>query len=224
MQVISTHPSDHRHTNALKAALKDIDAPGWAVCFGDRRDMLEAALKLHYEGVKLVHVGGGDTPHGTDSHPDHRTRDAISMLARVHCVANEFAYGNVINLFPNINDLRNVHVTGSPGLDEVVAYAKTLDPNRKREGVFEWFPEHLHTWVPIIQDRLPLADFLHKLAHCEKFITNSSAGLYEAPILNTPVELIGDRQAGRRGPYHAPNGDACQQIRKVIEDVCVHRG
>lgn len=223
MRVVSTHPSDLRHTNALKAALHDIEAPGWAVVFGDRREMLEAALALHYDGVKLVHVGGGDVAHGEGAHPDHCTRDALTMLASVHCVSNERARYCLMGILPHSIVERSVHVTGSPGLDEVVAYAKTLDPNRKRDGVFEWFPEHLHTWVPTTTERLSPQDFLHKLAHCERFITNSSAGLYEAPILGTPVELVGDRQAGRRGPYHAPNGDACQQIRKVIEDVCVRR-
>lgn len=217
MLVVSTHPSDHRHTNALKAALADIDAPGWAVVFGDRRDMLERALDLHYQGVKLIHVGGGDTPHGTDSHPDHRTRDAISMLARVHCVANGWAYKNLRAL---LGAPQTIHVTGSPGLDEVVAYAKTLDPDRKREGVFEWFPETVDTYEPIPQTRWSPQEFLHKLAHCELFRSNSSAALYEAPILGTPVELVGDRQAGRKGPYHHPEGKACEAIRKVVEVCC----
>jgi UDP-N-acetylglucosamine 2-epimerase len=239
MLVVSTHPSDHRHTNALKAALGDIEAPGWAVVFGDRRDMLEAALELHYEGTKLVHVGGGDTPHHTNGHPDHATRDAISMLATKHCVANEYARQNLLDLglWGGGSKMHpgNIHVTGSPGLDEVVAYAKTLDPNRKREGVFEWMPELpsnwagrwsgtlTQNWVAAGQPRLPQADFLHKLAHCALFRSNSSAALYEAPILGTPVELVGDRQAGRRGPYHHPEGRACETIRKVIENVCVHR-
>lgn len=247
MLVISTHPSDHRHTNALKAALKDIDAPGWAVVFGDRHEMCVEALRLHYEGVKLVHVGGGDTPMVTwpNAHPDHYTRNAISALAQVHCVANEYALGNLRRMGFGVYDGTFIKITGSPGLDEVVAYAKTLDPNRKREGVFEWYPErgtynavlnwgegHISNrqvvrdytvWAPTQQRRLPLQEFLHEIAHCELFVTNSSAGLYEAPILNTPVELIGDRQAGRRGPYHHPEGRACEAIRKVIEDVCVHR-
>ena len=246
MQVVSTHPSDHRHTNAMKLALANIEAPGWAVVFGDRRDMLEAALKLHYDGVKLVHVGGGDTPHGYyHAHPDHMTRDAITMLSHVHCVANEFAFDNLHHILGRAQDFKEwVYITGSPGLDEVVAYAKTLDPDRKREGVFEWFPEvELHTvWARHVglghliateasqptgcyeatnAPRLSPQEFLHKLAHCALFRSNSSAALYEAPILGTPVELVGDRQTGRRGPYHHPEGRACEAIRKVIEDVCV---
>lgn len=220
MHVVSTHPSDHRHTNALKAALADIDAPGWAVVFGDRRDMLEAALDLHYRGIRLVHVGGGDTPHGTDSHPDHRTRDAISMLARVHCVANRYAYMNLrrIGVWGRAD---SVHITGSPGMDEVVAYAKTLDPDRPRFGTFEWFPEHPETFEPMTTPRYSQQQFLELIAHAELFRTNSSAGMYEAPVLQTLVEFVGDRQAGRRGPYHHSEGRACEAIRKVVKDVCL---
>lgn len=215
MRVVSTHPSDRRHTLALATALKDVDAPGWAVVFGDRRDMLEAALGLHYGGVKLVHVCGGDTPHGTGGHPDHRTRDAISMLATVHCVANEYARENL-----RLIGAAGVYVTGAPGLDEVVRYAAALDPGRKRDGVFEWFPELVDGYKPYHGVRYTMREFLFKLAHCELFRSNSSAALYEAPILGTPVELVGDRQAGRRGPYHHPGGRACEAIRKVVECQC----
>lgn len=218
MLVVSTHPSDHRHTNALREALKDIYRPGWAVVFGDRREMCEAALDLHYKGYKLVHVGGGDTPHGGGGHPDHRTRDAISMLATVHCVANEYAFWNLRDFDIPLND---IHITGSPGLDEVVLYESTIPKDRKRSGIFQWLPEDPVTFKPQTGPRLSLEEFLHKLAHCELFVSNSSAALYEAPILGTPVQLVGNRQADRCGPYHHPKGEACAEIRKVVLEVCV---
>lgn len=218
MRVISTHPSDYRMTNALRAALGDIEAPEWAIASGDRADMAKAVLDARYDGLRICHVAAGDTRHDDPwlSHPDHATRDAISMMSEVFFVANEFARKNLAA----IGIAKHVYVTGNPSLDEVVAYAKTLAPNRKRSGVFEWFPEDPVTFKPQTGPRLSLEEFLHKLAHCELFRTNSSAGLYEAPILGTPVELVGNRQAGRRGPYHAPKGDACQQIRQVILEVC----
>jgi UDP-N-acetylglucosamine 2-epimerase len=208
----------------MDAALKDIEAPGWAIIFGDRKDALEAALDLHYQGIRLVHVGGGDTPHGTGGHPDHRTRDAISMLARVHCVANGYARNNLARLGQML--IGRIRITGSPGLDEVVAYAATLDPDRERSGVFEWLPEveclTPGKWEPsIFAKRLDPKEFLHAIAHAELFRTNSSTGMYEAPILQTPVEFVGDRQKGRQGPYHDPEGRACEKIRKVVEDVCI---
>lgn len=213
MLVVSTHPADHRHTNALRNGLGEIQAPGWAVVFGDRREMAVRALELHYDGFRVVHVCGGDTRHGTGDHPDHKTRDAISMLASVHFVANEFARENLAA----IGITKDVYVTGAPGLDEVVAYAKTLDPERKRCGVFRWFPESVCGYTPTVQQRYGQRDFLERIANAELFATNSSAGLYEAPILETPVELVGDRQKGRRGPYHHPEGKAVETIVEIMK-------
>lgn len=224
MQIISTHPSDSRGTNALKRALADIEAPGWAIAYGDRKDQLEAVLEAHYRGVKIVHVGGGETLHYDDhAHPDHRTRDAISMIARVHCVANLGAEANLRLLLTPTKE--PIYITGCPSLDEIVAYAKTLDPDRKREGVFEWFPEAVSpdgVWTGALSPyRMQHQDFLHRIAHCALFRTNSSAGLREAPILGTPVELVGERQKGRiPGPYHHPEGKACEEIRRIVLEVC----
>lgn len=227
MQVLSTHPSDHRGTNALKRALADIDAPNWLVAYGDRKDMLEAVLEAHYRGVKIVHVGGGETRHSDaqfahtvrgNVHPDHRTRDAISMLADVHLVANDRAAFNLQLL----SILRmDVYVTGCPSLDEIVALSKTPAPERDG-SVFEWFPETARTFTPTDWPRLSEAEFLQRLRTCSLFRTNSSAGLREAPILGTPVEMIGDRQKGRApaGTYHHPGGRACEEIRRIVMEVC----
>lgn len=254
MNIVSTHPSDHRMTNALKAALSGIDAPGWAVVCGDRREMAVEALRLHYEGVKLVHVQGGDTPHGTDGHPDHRTRDAISMLARLHFVANEDCKANLAA----IGITGGVFVTGNPGLDWIVEMA-SRSPNRERNrraGVM--IHPHPHDWRQSLRwlsaalDRAPSdalvfapnnddggklrkvaaefcklmdplsgRDFVSWLAATELFVTNSSAGILEAPILGTPVELVGDRQAGRSTkPHHHPEGKACEMVADLVREYC----
>ena len=217
MQVLSTHPSDHRGTNALKRALADIDAPNWCVVYGDRRDMCEAVLAARYEGKRVIHVGGGETEHFDHKlrHPDHWTRDAISMLASVHCVANEHARRNLMT----IGIVNDVHITGCPSLDEVVEFAKT--PRTRTGGRFEWLPESPGAFKPIVAERLSEAEFLERMATCSEFITNSSAGLREAPILGTPVVMVGDRQAGRApaGTYHHPQGKACEEIARIIRSV-----
>lgn len=227
MMVLSTHCSDLRGTNALKRALADIDAPGWCVAYGDRCDMAKAVLDARYAGKKIAHVAGGETPpYIGNGHPDHRTRDAISVMSDLHFVANNEALENLkeLGIYSNFN-YGCIYVTGCPSLDEIVAYAKTLDPNRKRKGIINWFPEDQDgaVWRPFArQQRKTEWEFMYDIAHCELFRTNSSAGLREAPILGTPVEMVGSRQAGRAaaGTFHAPNGDACEQIRKIILEVC----
>lgn len=230
MQVLSTHISDKRGTDALKRALADIDAPGWCVAFGDRPDMLKAALDERYKGKRIIHVGGGETRRWDTrlTHPDHWTRDALSMIADVHCVASVFAIESLYRIgIPHSRTWR----TGCPSLDEIVALSKTPAP--KRDGsVFEWFPEfglsepshdlQIPPWLPTNGHRLSEAEFLQRLRTCSLFRTNSSAGLREAPILGTPVEMVGNRQAGRApaGTYHHPEGRACEEIARICREVC----
>jgi len=57
--------------------------------------------------------------------------------------------------------------------------------------------------------------FLRCLSHCEEFIGNSSAMLYEAPELGVKVRMIGKRQRGRVIPYG--DGFASQRILKVLK-------
>ena len=55
--------------------------------------------------------------------------------------------------------------------------------------------------VATCYDFLPHAEFLNLLAHCEEFIGNSSAMLYEAPELGIKTRMIGKRQRGRTIPW-----------------------
>lgn len=221
MHVISTHISDKRGTDALKRALADIDAPGWCVAFGDRPDMLKAALDERYKGKRIIHVGGGETRRWDTrlTHPDHWTRDALSMIADVHCVASVFAIESLYRIgIPHSRTWR----TGCPSLDEIVALSKTPAPKRDVGDIFEWFPESVTKFLPLDHPRFSEAAFLQRLRTCSLFRTNSSAGLREAPILGTPVEMVGNRQAGRApaGTYHHPEGRACEEIARICREVC----
>lgn len=114
---------------ALRKRVERIHAPKWALVFGDRKEMCEDALDLVYSGVKLAHVAGGETRHDDPSicHPDHRTRNAISMLSDVHFVANDFAKSNLAR----IGIAQHVYVTGLPSLDELVHISRMPKPDRQ---------------------------------------------------------------------------------------------
>ncbi len=61
-----------------------------------------------------------------------------------------------------------------------------------------------------ITDTVPHGEFLNLLAHCEEFIGNSSAMLYEAPELGIKTRMYGKRQRGRTIPWG--DGNASERI------------
>lgn len=157
MQVVSTHPADARMVTALRKRVERIHAPKWALVFGDRKEMCEQALDLVYSGVKLAHVAGGETRHDDASiaHPDHRTRNAISMLSDVHFVANDFARQNLAR----IGITQHVYVTGLPSLDELVHISRMPAPDRQDMALVLCHPhpsdkDRTDTWLKAAGDAL----------------------------------------------------------------------
>ena len=67
----------------------------------------------------------------------------------------------------------------------------------------------------IAYDFLPHAEFLNLLAHCECFIGNSSAMLYEAPSLGIKTKMVGKRQRGRTIPFG--DGNTSERIRDILK-------
>lgn len=66
-----------------------------------------------------------------------------------------------------------------------------------------------------LYDFLPHAEFLNLLAHCEEFIGNSSAMLYEAPELGIRTRMIGKRQRGRTLPWG--DGNASERMVNILK-------
>lgn len=62
---------------------------------------------------------------------------------------------------------------------------------------------------------LPHDEFLNLIYHCDLFVGNSSAMLYEAPELGVKTRMIGRRQRGRT----IPMGDGCasERIVKILK-------
>jgi hypothetical protein len=64
---------------------------------------------------------------------------------------------------------------------------------------------------------LPRPQFLGLLKNCQRFITNSSAAIYEAPYFLKPEQIImvGDRNKNRpRGPFQTGASDRIVEILK----------
>ncbi len=66
-----------------------------------------------------------------------------------------------------------------------------------------------------ITECMPHAEFLNTLLHCDEFIGNSSAMLYEAPELEIKTRMIGKRQKGRTIPFG--DGHASERIAKILK-------
>lgn len=64
-------------------------------------------------------------------------------------------------------------------------------------------------------DFLPHDEFLNLIYHCEEFIGNSSAMLYEAPFLQVKTRMIGKRQRGRVIPWG--DGLASERIVNILK-------
>lgn len=62
---------------------------------------------------------------------------------------------------------------------------------------------------------LPHDEFLNLIYHCDVFIGNSSAMLYEAPELGIKTRMIGKRQRGRTIPWG--DGNASERIIHVLK-------
>ena len=91
-----------------------------------------------------------------------------------------------------------------------------LGSERIRETIMEFakfYPNNIQ-WI----ESLPHGEFLNLIAHCEEFIGNSSAMLYEAPELGIKTRMIGKRQKGRTIPWG--DGFASERIIKVLKYAC----
>lgn len=66
----------------------------------------------------------------------------------------------------------------------------------------------------MVYEAMEHGEFLNLLAHCEEFIGNSSAMLYEAPELGIRTRMIGKRQRGRTIPWG--DGQASLRIANIL--------
>lgn len=83
--------------------------------FGDRRDMMSAAIKLENYNIPVIHHHGGD--HTDTAHPDETYRRAISRLAHIHFTATEAAKHRLIDYG---EEPWRVHNVGSLAIDGCV--------------------------------------------------------------------------------------------------------
>jgi UDP-hydrolysing UDP-N-acetyl-D-glucosamine 2-epimerase len=101
---------------------------------GDRVEAFAAASAGHLSGRVVAHVHGGDRAQGQ---VDDALRHAITMLAHVHFAATRDSAERIVKLG---EDLRRVHVVGSPGLDGILEDAASQHRQNGRFGLMVLHP------------------------------------------------------------------------------------
>lgn len=109
--------------------------PELIVVLGDRYETLGAVHTATIFGIGVAHIHGGETTEGSF---DNCFRNAISMMADLHFVANE-EYG--MKLFSMGVDPEVIFTVGAPGLDNIVDL-----PEQEFEGPYFLVTYHPETW------------------------------------------------------------------------------
>ena len=160
-----------------------------------------AMARLSHHGYRNVHLVGNP---GIDyiRHADWRKANPLAMPYVVVSYQAETLDGaDVRKVFEDIPaDKPRVWIRPNPdrGSEDINALI----------NVFKFATDVVH-------DFLPHAEFLNLLYHCEEFIGNSSAMLYEAPELGIKTRMIGKRQRGRTLPWG--DGNASERIANILK-------
>jgi len=109
---------------------------------------------------------------------------------------------DIASLLSSLPDKRKVFIMPNPDRgNDAIRYA-----------IRQYETEHGGT---VMHDFLPHDQFLNLIYHCDEFIGNSSAMLYEAPELEVKTRMIGKRQRGRVIPWG--DGHASERIVKILK-------
>lgn len=87
--------------------------PDVVLLLGDRFEILAAAQAALVARIPVAHIAGGDTTEGAF---DEAIRHSITKMAHIHLVTNEGAARRVRQLG---EDPEQIHVVGSPGIDQI---------------------------------------------------------------------------------------------------------
>ena len=165
-----------------------------------------AMARLSHHGYRNVHLVGNP---GID-YIRHAAWRADRPIAEPYVVVSYQA-----ETIDRGDDIRLLTVNLDP---QVKAVFIMPNPDRGSDHIRKEI-ETLRKPDDIIHDCLPHAEFLNLLAHCEEFIGNSSAMLYEAPELGIRTRMIGKRQRGRTIPFG--DGNASARMVNILKHIAL---
>ena len=234
-QILSVHGAKFAEAFDIAARAFEADRPDMILVLGDRFEILAVTIAAHLLRIPIAHIGGGDVTEGSY---DDAMRDCISRMSHYHFATSAAALDRLANM-----GFSNRYLVGNPGVDYIrhadwkrerpieVPYVvvnyqpETIDDTVDLDAVLAAIAGRRAVWITPNPDRgseripagrtYPHAEFLNLLEHCEEFIGNSSAMLYEAPELGVPCRMIGKRQQGRAAPWG--DGKASERIRDILK-------
>ena len=190
--LVLTH--DHLQANSYDAIL----------CVGDRIEMTAAAFAAFHNNVPIIHYFAGVKNIITTL--DDINRHCITLWSDMQLVESKRCKRNVKKLCKNINKKANCHVVGITHLDDLILdYSKVpetpynlilYNPTTKQdERVVYIGANEDDEWYK----NLPRSQFLGLLSRANKFYSNSSAVVYEAPYFlgKSHIITIGKRNKKR---------------------------
>ena len=120
----------------------------------------------------------------------------------------------VVSYQPETMDGTNEIQTIFDSLDRRAVFIMP-NPDRGGDAIKQSIYNYCNGSDSMWHELLPHDQFLNLIYHCEEFIGNSSAMLYEAPELGIKTRMIGKRQRGRVIPWG--DGFASERIIKILK-------
>ena len=158
-----------------------------------------AMARLTHRGCKNIHLVGSP---GIDYIRHAQWREARPYKQPYVVISYQMETLNMVN------DMEEV-LNSLP--DDKFKIFIMPNPDRGNETIREDIESYVkETPFSFLFENLEHGKFLNLIQHCDEFIGNSSAMLYEAPELQIKTRMIGNRQKGRTIPWG--DGHASERI------------
>lgn len=223
------------------------EKPDLVLIVGDRVEMCAAAAAAFHNNVKIAHVYAGVINNPVTTYDDI-DRHCITLWSDIQFVESEGVAGAVWDLLYAVGLKPNIHNVGITHLEDlendesqcpVVPYDLVLlnENPQSDSDIEEIITKHYslnmvliagnpdgQSWTKLIPcmmhtyPTLPRAQFLGLLKNCQRFISNSSCCIYEAPYFLKPEQIImiGDRNKTRPKVDCKPGGS--DRIVSILTD------
>jgi len=239
VDILQLEPQNFRYSYSLADSFCKSGRYDLMFVTGDRVEMCAAAAAAFHAKVPIAHFYAGivNDPITTFDDID---RHCITLWSDIQFCEDENAAEVVWDLKMATSLGHNAHVVGishldDPEVDESKVPGEPYDlvlvnsEPLSEKGTADFYIKKHTKVVQIgcnpdgtIEDmgftyypNLPHPQFLGLLKNCQRFITNSSAAIYEAPHFLTPeqIVMVGDRNKNRpRGPFQTGASDRITEI------------